>query len=164
MFRRVDFDLNGRVLAVQRVALRGMFSPATLKRIQENALKAPKDEQPFLMAEVFRAATDSTFADLNGDGTKSSVIRRNLQRAYLSVLSEMVVGPKPLSVGSLTIAGTAVPADAKSLARMHLKEIARKVDATLMDGKPDDVTRAHLEEVKEQIAKVLAAAMTTTEF
>jgi hypothetical protein len=139
------------------VALRGLFSPATLKRIQENALKGPKGDEPLVVADVFRAASDSIFSDLAGDGAKSSVIRRNLQRAYLATLSEMVVGTKGGSPSP-------VPADAKSLARMHLKEIGKKIDGTLKDGKLDDTTRAHLEEVKEQIAKVLAANMTTSDY
>jgi hypothetical protein len=157
-FRRVDFDLNGRVLAVQQVALRALFNPATLKRIQENALKAAKGDKPLTLAEVFRASTDSIFADLAGDGAKSSVIRRNLQRAYLTRLSAMVLGPKADSFA------VPVTADARSLARMHLKDVAKKVDAALKNGKLDDTNRAHLEEVKEQIAKVLAASMTVGEF
>ena len=48
----------------------------------------------------------------------------------------------------------AVPADARSLARLHLKDVGKRVDAAL--GEKDDTVRAHLEETKERIAKVLA--------
>ena len=44
---------------------------------------------------------------------------------------------------------------------MHLREISKKIDAALGD-KPaaaDETTRAHLEECRERIAKVLAASM-----
>ena len=53
------------------------------------------------------------------------------------------------------------PADARSLARMHLRELGRKIEATLNDKeqKLDDTTRAHLEESGERIAKVLGASV-----
>src|SRR5262249_7030646 len=102
------------------------------------------------VAEIFRSLTDSIWADLpNGDkgiGVKSSMIRRNLQREYLKDLSNIV------------LRGYA-PADARSLARMHLRDTAKRIDSALGDKKVsmDDTLRAHLEESKEQIAKVLAA-------
>ena len=51
------------------------------------------------------------------------------------------------------------PPDARSLARMHLREIGKRIDATLNDKERalDDTTRAHLEECQERIAKVLGA-------
>jgi hypothetical protein len=53
------------------------------------------------------------------------------------------------------------PADARSLARMHVREIDKKIDERLKDKdqKIDDATRAHLEELHEQIAMVLQAKM-----
>ncbi len=53
------------------------------------------------------------------------------------------------------------PPDAKSLARMHLREIDRKVEGALNKGgkELDDTGRAHLEEVHERITKVLNASM-----
>ena len=107
------------------------------------------------VAEVLRALTDSTFADLPvGDkpaAEKSSILRRNLQRAYLAELSRLVLR------GS-------VP-DARSLARMHLRDINKRIDKVLNDSKaqPDDTLRAHLEETKEQIAKVLGASATLSQ-
>src|SRR5438270_12120939 len=79
----------------------------------------------------------------------------------------MVLGNR--SGGRITIAmllggggfGTSVPADARSLARIHLKEVGGRIDRALADAKGpgDDATRAHLEECKERIAKALAASM-----
>ena len=99
-----------------------------------------------------RALSDSTFADLptgadKAGAEKSSIIRRNLQRAYVAELSRLVLR------GS-------VP-DARSLARMHLKEVSKRIDLALNDKKapPEDTLRAHLEETKEQIGKVLGATV-----
>jgi hypothetical protein len=54
-----------------------------------------------------------------------------------------------------------VPPDARSLARFHLREIDRRVDALLNDKKItlDDTARAHLEECHERIGKVLSAGV-----
>jgi hypothetical protein len=53
-----------------------------------------------------------------------------------------------------------LPADAKSLARLHLKELTTKI-GTALAAEKDDTAKAHLEELKEQIAKTLAASITT---
>ena len=78
---------------------------------------------------------------------KTSIIRRNLQRAYVAELSRLV------------LRGT-VP-DARALARMHLKDVDKRIDLALADKKapPEDTLRAHLEETREQIAKVLGATV-----
>jgi hypothetical protein len=52
-----------------------------------------------------------------------------------------------------------VPADARALARLHLKEIAGRIGMVLETkaASLDDTTRAHLEESKHRIAKVIEA-------
>jgi hypothetical protein len=170
-----DFPLYDRVLGIQRVALAHMFDPAVLRRIQANALKADKDEKPLTIAEVFRSATDGIWNDLPNGGQKddkpvSSVMRRNLQREYIAQLSGLVLGKKgggTFSFGGLVMIGgpAAVPPDARSLARMHLRDVSTRVDAALNDKRatPDETTVAHLEECRERIAKVLSASMQVNE-
>ncbi len=149
-----NFPLNARILGIQQVCLRTMLQDRTLARMQDLATKADKD-QPLQIAEVFRTLTDSTFADLpNGDRVateKTSVLRRNLQRSYVSELTRLV------------LRGT-VP-DARSLARMHLRDLGKRIETALADKKspPDDTLRAHLEETKEQIGKVLGATLTLSQ-
>ena len=56
---------------------------------------------------------------------------------------------------------SSTPPDARSLARMHLREINKRIGGTLSDKQTvlDDTARAHLEECHERIAKVLSASM-----
>src|SRR5439155_14695395 len=98
-----------------------------------------------------------------------------LQREYIAQLSNLVLGRKPgleggrsgLIIGDagfeLVITGgrPAAPPDARSLARMHLRDISTRIQATLNDKRtaPDETTVAHLEECRERIQKVLGAAM-----
>ena len=108
-----------------------------LARIQDEALQADKDDKPLTLAELFRGLTDCVWKDAapDKDGKKtlvSSVLRRNLQREHLKDLSMLVVGSSP------------APADARSLARAHLKEIAGRIDAALADKgmSVDETTRS----------------------
>jgi hypothetical protein len=175
-FQRVDFPLYDRILAIQRIALEQMFDPAVLARIENNALKAAKNEQPLTVAEVFRCLTDGVWSELTAPSarpnlepkrpTGTSIIRRNLQREHLKELSHLVLGAQARSgFVSFLFGSRPVPPDARSLARMHLREIQRKIEASLKNapGPLDDTTRAHLEECQERIAKVLNASMQVNE-
>ena len=60
---------------------------------------------------------------------------------------------------------TSVPADARALARLHLKEIAGRIGKVLEPSNLaiDDTSRAHLEECRHRIAKVLEAILDARE-
>jgi hypothetical protein len=168
-FSSVEFPLHERVLAIQRVVLSHMLAPDVLRRIQNNALKTDKEEQPLTLAEVFRSLTDGVWSDLpNGkEGKKAlatSVIRRNLQREHLKDLTNLVLGGKGSSDNLSILLGVSQaspPPDARSLARMHLRAIRLRIDGALKakDLSVDETTRAHLEECSERIEKVLGANM-----
>jgi hypothetical protein len=165
-----DYSIYDRILAIQRVVLEHVLDPATLRRVQNNALKAEKDEQPLQMAEIFRSLTDGIWNDTPNGGAKegkravaSSIIHRNLQREHLKDLSHLVLGEKSGGFSSFfsALGGGGTPADARSLARMHLREIGKRIETVLKDKGTtvDETTRAHLEECHERITKVLNASM-----
>ncbi len=165
-----DFPIYDRILGIQKIALNQMFNAKVLQRVQATALKDEKETKPLTLAEIFRCATDGVWTDLGKADAASSTIRRNLQREHLKKLGSLVLGEK--SGGSLSLAslmammdgsGGSVPADARSLARFHLKEIAKKLDTALAAKPADETTVAHLEESKERIAKILSASMQVNE-
>jgi hypothetical protein len=169
----VEYPLHERVLNIQRIVLAQLLDPDTLSRIENNSLKTDKDDEPLSLAEVFRTLTDGIWGDLptvdaKPDGAAypaSSIVRRNLQREYLKDLNEIVLsGNSSTGLSGYRHYGN-VPPDARSLARMHLKDIQTRIHAAVA-AKPsikDDTTRAHLEECEERIAKVLNASMQSTE-
>jgi hypothetical protein len=169
-FAQVDYPVHQRILAIQRVALRHCFDPGVLSRIQTNSLKLDKGEKPLTLAEVFRGLTDSIWTDAAIKTEKetkksfdSSVISRNLQREHLQELANMVLGRGGSSGFTIMLGGGggSAPADARSLARMHLKNIDRYIKKVLDDKGTtlEDTARAHLEECQERIAKVLSASL-----
>ncbi|MDG3005643.1 zinc-dependent metalloprotease [Paludisphaera mucosa] len=170
-----DISVYERILGIQRIVLGHCLSGDTLARLQNQELQANPGSSPLRIDEVFRALTDGVWADLDKLPTKDekdpkpglSTIRRNLQREHLRRLGTLVIGQA--GGGGLGDGGgfvvfvgrgvTSVPADARSLARFHLKDVAARITKEL-DAKGaqlDDTTRAHLEESKEKIAKILEA-------
>src|SRR5207249_2433209 len=105
---------------------RNLLDPGTLTRVQDNALKYDKEDNPLTVAEVLRALTDSVWADLGAAPAKGNagalVIRRNLQREHLKDLTNLVLGER--DSGSFFFGPrSSTPPDARSLARLHLRDI-----------------------------------------
>ncbi len=174
----IDISVLERILGIQKIVLAHCLSGSTLSRLQNQQLQADSGAEPLRMDEVFRSLTDGIWGDLDklppDKDAKDpkpakaalSTPRRNLQREYLRRLSNLVLGDRNNSFGdSFTYVifvgegGGSMPADARSLARLHLNEIASRINAVLETKKSslDDTTRAHLEESKQRIAKVLEA-------
>jgi hypothetical protein len=171
----IDISVLERILGIQKIVLGHCLSAGTLARIQNQQLQADSGTDPLRMEEVFRSLTDGIWSDLDKLPDQKdpkaakialSTVRRNLQREYLHRLGNMVLGDRsnPYSdmFSYIVIIGggsSSVPADARALARLHLKEIAGRIGMVLETRSTslDDTTRAHLEESKHRIAKVLEA-------
>jgi hypothetical protein len=170
----VEFPLHDRILSIQRVVLDQLLDAGVLRRIQNNALKTNADEQPLQVSEVFRTLTDGVWGEYPVKGAAdvkkavhSSVIRRNLQRHHLKELSNLVLGERSGGRGLFIVlgGGGSAPPDARSLARLHLREIQGRITTALKErnGGVDDTTLAHLEECRERIGRVLNASLQLNE-
>jgi uncharacterized protein DUF4953 len=171
----VDFPIYQRILGIQKIVLGQCLAGDTLSRLQNQELQADPGTEPLTMAEVFRALTDGIWSECTpavdkGGAVACSTIRRNLQREHLKKLSSMVLGnrrnPYEDLFGFIYFYGTPEPpADAKSLARLHMEEIGDRLGKVLdrEDCKVDDTTRAHLKECRTRIAKVLNASLDLNE-
>jgi len=162
----IEYPINQSILSIQRIALRNLLNAQVMQRVQNNATKADKDDKSLTIAEIFSTLTDSIWADVMTGSKKvnSSVTQRNLQREHLGELIEMVVGrQRSMSAFEMFFMGrsASVPADAKSLARSHLRTLRAKIDLTLSAKgmEVDETTRAHLEECQERIVKAMSASV-----
>ena len=169
----VDYPLLERVLDVQRIVLVHCLSPSTLSRLQNQELQTEPGSNPLRMEEVFRALTDGIWSELAIPAEAKdakvglSALRRNLQREHLRRLGGIVLGGSGRgAAGDLFLyvsfdgVGDA-PADARALARLHLRQIRDRITAALQakDLTMDDTTRAHLEDCRERITKILDAPL-----
>ncbi len=176
----VDISVLERILGIQKIVLGHCLSASTLARLENQQLQTDKGANPLKMEEVFRSLTDGIWSDLDrlpkpgGDksGFALSTIRRNLQREYLGRLGKMVLGNNANSYDDLygyivfTRGGnSSAPADARALARLHLKEISGRISKVLDTGNLiiDDTSRAHLDECRHRIAKILEANLDARE-
>jgi hypothetical protein len=172
-----QFPLYEAVLSIQRIVLSRFLDGQVLRSIQNGELLAGQGQDVLKMPEVFDVLSDSIWselpaADAGGAEKKKvqiSTIRRNLQREHLKRLANMVLGPRNDFVDFYYFIfydyEQPVPADAKALARHHLKAIDARIAAALAPDKAelDAYSRAHLEQAHDQIAKVLAAELKMNE-
>ncbi len=176
--RASDVSVNDRVLAIQRIALSHCLSGSVLTRLQNQELQSDPGSKPLAIAEVFRTLSDGIFSEVNAPAevegkTKSvgcSTIRRNLQREYLRRLATIVLGQGRNTYGDafpfVMFSGSGgYPADARALARLHLKELAEKIGKVLSakDIQLDDTCRAHFDDLGMKIEQVLDADINVNE-
>lgn len=171
-----QFPLYETVLSIQRIVLSRFLDSQVLDSIQNAELLAGDGQEVLKMPEVFDALTGAIWtelpaADAAGEKKKIalSAIRRNLQREHVKRLSNIVLGPSN-DFGNFYIYvyydyDQPAPADARALARHHLKAIDARIAVALDASKaePDAYSRAHLEQLHDQIAKVLAAELKMNE-
>jgi len=162
-----QFNINRRVLGIQRIVLSRFLDGEVLRSLQNIELHATEGEETLRIPEVFDALTGAIWKELDGEAEiRVSAIRRNLQREHARRLGRMVLGPKQSGMYGLFFFSSnsfssPPPADARALARLHLRKIDGRIKGVIeKEGvKMDDTVRAHLEELHDQIGKVLDASL-----
>ncbi len=156
---RLDYPIHQYVEREQETILNQLTHSTTLERLLDNELKVPEDEEAYTLAEHIQRITDAVFSEWKGvekpgeySNRKPYItgFRRNLQRSVIDKYSGLVTGK-----------GSA-PADAKTLARYHLKKLDGQITALLKNEKMklDDYSHAHLQDMQTRIQQVLKAQMT----
>ncbi|MBI4546066.1 MAG: zinc-dependent metalloprotease [Gemmatimonadetes bacterium] len=146
---RIDYPFLEQVLELQRSLLEQMTSPLLFARIRDAELKyGPADV--LTIPELLAGITRTVWGELWTDGARPiRATRRDLQRAYLDRMTEILVTPP-----------TRMPADARAVARLRLQELDQRIARRLAAGAAaDDYTRAHLVESRARIAKALEAGL-----
>jgi hypothetical protein len=146
---RIDFPYHEQVLAFQSSVLDALFNPFRLARIRDGETKFGTG-QVVTIPELMGGVTRSVWAESWGPTMRNTgAIRRDLQRAHLDDLTQMVVRPADRT-----------PADARSVARMQLRDLDRRlVRAGTAGTALDAYTRAHIDESRARIQKALTAGL-----
>lgn len=155
---RLDYPLHDTIEMMHSRILSQLLSSLTLRRLQDSELKVAADADVYTTAEHLRLLADAVFSEWKdakaGEYTNRnpyiSSFRRNLQRMTVR------------QFGTLVTEGSSYSEDARVLARMHLTDLNKQIDALLKkeDLKLDDYTKAHLLDSQSRIQKILDAQLT----
>ena len=141
----LDYPIGDRITFLQRFVLRVLLSPERLARLRDAELKS-SPESALRLPEVLDTVQKNVWQEvLQPTNKKISTFRRSLQREHLAILIGMVLRK------------TSVPEDARSLAWYELRQLREGLSKSIrnLDRNADAYTRAHLEETRDRISKVL---------
>lgn len=145
----LDYPIGDRITFMQRFVLRVLLSPMRLARLRDAELKSAP-ETALKLPEVLDTVQKNVWQEVLQPTNKKmeiSTFRRSLQREHLAILVGMVLRK------------TNVPEDARSLAWYELRQLREGLSKSIrnLDRSADAYTRAHLEETRDRISKVLNA-------
>lgn len=127
--------------------------PARLVRVLNNEVRMPDGQEPYRLTELFGALSGSVWSEVLGAAPRDiDSVRRNLQRAYLDLLTDLLL--------ELRVDETPVPPDARALARWELARLSERLGSSMDDDGLDVYTKAHLSESKARIDQALEASVT----
>jgi hypothetical protein len=146
---RLDYPFHEQVLGFQNAVLDQVLHPLRLARIRDAETKFGAADVltiPELMGRLTQAVWTET---LEAPGRNASAMRRDLQRAYVDHLTEIVATPPDR-----------MPADARAVARAELSRLDRRLAARLAPpARFNAYTLAHLMETRARIEKALEAGL-----
>ncbi len=146
---RLDYPIHDSIFFMQSRVLRDLLSSDRLTRLRDIELKS-ETNQALTLPELFNTLEQSIWTEVlqpKDEPQKISSIRRSLQREYLNRLASMVLRTAN------------VPEDARTVAWYRLHELRSSITSALRRrrGDMDAYTKAHLQETRDRINKVLDA-------
>jgi hypothetical protein len=161
MFEESAFPIHDRVMGVQATALTLLINPTVLKRVYDNELRTPKDQDMLTLPELMNSVTSAIWSELDKSDSRAftardpmiSSLRRNLQREHLNRLIDLAMPDAIPGAAGKPIS---------NLATAALRDIRAKIDKVIDvkgNGRKntDEYTYAHLAEAALRIDKALDA-------
>ena len=130
----VDLAVDQQVLALHRAVLTPLLGADVAQRLLNNELKVSDPAQALRLAELYATLHAAIFSELK-TGQDIPLIRRNLQRDYVSRVSGVLLRP----------AGT-MPSDARALLRADAVQLRDELAAMRRKPQASVETRAHVAE------------------
>lgn len=147
------YPIHDRVAGVQASVMSMVLNPTTLRRVYDNEMMIPAEEDALTLPELMETVSGSVWNELTDAGGGSfserqpmiSSLRRNLQREHLERLIDLAMdadmGAAPVS----------------NLALAQLRDLAGHLERSLGNDGLDAYSRTHLEEAHVRITKALDA-------
>ena len=150
-----SWPVHDKVAGIQASTLSMLMHPTKLRRIFDNELLVPRDQDALTLPELLSQLTDAIWTEVDGAPKESysarapmvSSLRRNLQQEHVARLIDL---SKPADGDN----ESAKPIS--NLATVELDRVLARVTRTINEGKKklDPYTTAHLRKVREQITKL----------
>lgn len=155
------WPIHDRVLGLQASALTWLMNPTTLRRVYDNELRLPADEDALTLPELLQTISTATWSEIekecpekrNNRSPMISSLRRNLQQEHVQRLIDLILEKEERAAAYKPIS---------DLARMELVDLKSKIEERLKtcEKKMDAYSRAHLREVGMRIDQALKAGYT----
>ncbi|MFI5176909.1 MAG: zinc-dependent metalloprotease, partial [Terriglobia bacterium] len=130
-----------------------LMNPSRLARLVEQEAVDGKGSYP--PTEFLTDVRKGVWKELDGTGAvKIDAFRRNLQRSFVDLIDERLNRPVPALPSAPGFRTPPTTGDVRPFFRGELKTLSAAVTAALPRA-TDRETRLHLEDIKDQIAKVL---------
>ncbi|MBZ5551250.1 MAG: zinc-dependent metalloprotease [Acidobacteriia bacterium] len=154
ILRRIEpVGVIDRVRNAQRSILNSLMNPARLARLVEQ--EAVDGKGSYAPTEFLADVRKGVWKELDGTGpVKIDAFRRNLQRSFVELMDERLNRPAPTLPSGPGFTAPPTTGDVRPFFRGELKAVSAAVTAAL-PRTSDRETRLHLEDIKDQIAKVL---------
>ncbi len=143
---------QARLLGIQQGILSNVLAQGRTARLQEHeAILGPK---AYTIAELISDLRAGIFGEFAGEAVKVDPYRRNLQRAFITVLGTRL-NPPPAAAAGMGAASPALPTDdSRGAIRAELKSI-RGMLQTKVAVAADTPTRNHAQDLIDQIGVIL---------
>ncbi|MBZ5537001.1 MAG: zinc-dependent metalloprotease [Acidobacteriia bacterium] len=154
ILRRIEaVGVVDRVRIAQRSVLNSLMSPSRLARLVEQEAVDGKGSYP--PTDFLADLRKGVWKELEGTGpVKIDSFRRNLQRSFVELIDERLNRPAPTMPSGPGFTPPPTTGDVRPFFRGELKTVSAAVTTALARAS-DRETRLHLEDIKDQIAKVL---------
>jgi hypothetical protein len=145
------WPIHDQIASIQASILSMLMNPTTLRRVYDNELRVPADQDAVTLPEILSSLTDAIWGELEKNPDKQytarvplvSSLRRNLQQEHLGRLVDLSSpSDRETNESDKPIANLA----SAELSRILLNGKARKM--------ADPYTLAHLLKLKEQVDKL----------
>jgi hypothetical protein len=151
-----DVQIHNLVAGAQGTLISNLTSATRLIRMIDNEVRMPGGAEAYTVSELFGTITGRVWTELGHENVMVSSIRRNVQRAYVDRMSQIMLNDKPFA------SSPDWPEDARSIARLDLTQVSEQIESALASGVADRTTRAHLMESHARIGQALSQSLSRT--
>ncbi len=156
VLRRIEAGgMVPRIRAAQKGVLATVLAPGRLNRMVEYEALDGEAGGAYTIGELANDLRAGVWGELDDGRVRIDVHRRNLQRAYLEVVDERLNPPEDDGPPSPFAQGEPHwNSDVRPVLRAELRTLDRQA-ASALNRTADTMTRAHLEDVRAEIERIL---------